>query len=229
MDGSSWLGPIVSFLESRPEELFLLMLDDYALCGPARVETISAARRLMEAEKGVGVFPLSWYPAQSRVPREGWPGVETLTGTPILLQAAIWRREGFLDLARSMDPRTSAHGFERLATQRVKGRGIEICGAQMPSPKWVGGHFVDGFDKRDWPLPYHNLMHAGRLEPQHEPFLRAEGLEPPARGLGDTIERIARVTGIAKLATQIAAVTGRDCGCDRRRERLNRLVPYREE
>lgn len=226
-DASRWVGNVVRFLEGQTDELFLLMLDDYGLCGPAQVETISSAVRLMEADRGVGLFPLSWYPARQRVARGGWPGVETLIGAPILLQAAIWRRDAFLELARPMDPRTSPHGFERLATQRAKGREIEICGVQIPPPRWVGGPFVDGFDKRDWPLPYHNLMHAGRLEPRHEPFLRAEGFAPPAQGLGDTIERLARITGIANLAKRVGDLTGRDCGCEGRRQTLNRWVPYK--
>ncbi|HEY2587220.1 MAG TPA: hypothetical protein VGI81_15850 [Tepidisphaeraceae bacterium] len=228
-DASSWVGNIARFLERRTDELFLFMLDDYGLYAPVQNETIATAVRLMEADRRVGIFALSWYPARERVARDGWPGVETLAGVPILLQAAIWRRDAFLDLARSMDPRTSPHGFERLATQRARGRGIEVCGARLAAPKWVGGHFLDGLDKRDWPLPYHNLMHAGRLDPRHEPFLRAEGLAPPPQGLGDTVERIARATGIAKMAKRVSDATGRDCGCDRRRQTLNRWVPYKTE
>jgi hypothetical protein len=228
-EGASWLGNMVRFLEGRGDALFLLMLDDYGMCGPARGETISAGVRLMEAEMRVGMFALSWAPARERVAREGWPGLETWVGAPILLQAALWRTAFFLDLARSMGPRTSAHGFECLATQRAKGCGMEICGAAMPVPRWAGGHFVDGLDKRDWPLPYHNLMHAGRLDARHEAFLRAEGLEPAPRGLGDAIERIARASGISDLARRVQDLTGRDCGCERRREQLNRWVPYHQK
>lgn len=226
-DGSAWLGNVVRFLEGWTEATFLLMLDDYGMCAPPRRETICDARRLMEADPRVGVFPLSWYPARERAARGGWPGIETLTGTPILLQAGIWRRETFLELSRTMGPRTCAHGFERLATQRAKRLGIEICAARMPAPRWVGGHFLDGLDKSDWPLPYHNLMHAGRLDPTHERFLREHGFAPPAAGLGDTIERIARISGVSRVVRWAGAATGTDCGCDRRRDALNRWVPYR--
>jgi len=44
-----------------------------------------------------------------------------------------------------------------------------------------------------------------------------------AKGLGDTIEQITEVTGIKKLVEFIA---GEDCGCDQRKETLNKLFPY---
>lgn len=44
-----------------------------------------------------------------------------------------------------------------------------------------------------------------------------------AVGLGDTIAQITKVTGIEKLVKFIA---GEDCGCDQRKEILNKLFPY---
>lgn len=44
-----------------------------------------------------------------------------------------------------------------------------------------------------------------------------------AQGLGDTIEQITEATGIKSLVKFIA---GEDCGCDERKETLNRLFPY---
>jgi predicted DNA-binding protein YlxM (UPF0122 family) len=44
-----------------------------------------------------------------------------------------------------------------------------------------------------------------------------------AEGLGDSIEQILEVTGVAKLAKW---VMGEDCGCDERKEKLNKLFPY---
>lgn len=49
---------------------------------------------------------------------------------------------------------------------------------------------------------------------------------PPSKGLGDTIAKLAEATGVAKVVAKIEAVTGVDCGCQGRRELLNRLVPY---
>ena len=42
-------------------------------------------------------------------------------------------------------------------------------------------------------------------------------------GLGDTIEKITEATGIKKA---VKAIVGEDCGCDERREKLNKLFPY---
>ena len=44
-----------------------------------------------------------------------------------------------------------------------------------------------------------------------------------ARGLGDTVEKVFKKTGIDKVAKFIL---GEDCGCDKRRDTLNRLFPY---
>ena len=53
---------------------------------------------------------------------------------------------------------------------------------------------------------------------------------PPARGLGDTVERVLDATGIGPVAkTVITTVTGKPCGCDKRRDLLNKLVPYTRE
>jgi len=50
---------------------------------------------------------------------------------------------------------------------------------------------------------------------------------PPARGLGDTVERVLDATGIGPVAKRmITRITGKPCGCDKRRDLLNRLVPY---
>ena len=226
---SPWLATMARFLERQREELFLLLLDDYALCGPARIAVIEAGEKLMRDDASVGLFPLSWYPAGARSDRAGADGVITLHRAPILLQAAIWRRAWFLELASGMGPRTSPWGFESLATQKARKIPRAICTAKFAEPRYVGGHLVDGFDKSDWPLPYHNLMHRGEPELAHEAFLHAEGFAFPSRGLGDTVGKLAQWTGAAALAGQIERLTGRECGCNRRRARLNQAVPYRKE
>jgi len=45
-------------------------------------------------------------------------------------------------------------------------------------------------------------------------------------GLGDSIERITKATGIKKVVDKIAKVTNSDCGCNKRRDALNRAFPY---
>ena len=44
-----------------------------------------------------------------------------------------------------------------------------------------------------------------------------------ATGLGDSIEQVLEVTKIAKVAKWIL---GEDCGCEQRKEKLNKLFPY---
>lgn len=44
-----------------------------------------------------------------------------------------------------------------------------------------------------------------------------------SKGLGDTIEKITEATGI-KAAVKF--LLGEDCGCDGRKEKLNKLFPY---
>ena len=52
---------------------------------------------------------------------------------------------------------------------------------------------------------------------------RPKGSKNKPKGLGDTIEQITTATGI-KAA--VKAVLGEDCGCDARKEKLNKLFPY---
>jgi hypothetical protein len=44
-----------------------------------------------------------------------------------------------------------------------------------------------------------------------------------ATGLGDTVEQVLEVTGVAKVAKFIM---GDDCNCDKRKEYLNKMFPY---
>jgi hypothetical protein len=48
--------------------------------------------------------------------------------------------------------------------------------------------------------------------------------EKESKGLGDTIAKITKATGIDKAVKFIA---GEDCGCDKRKDVLNKLFPYR--
>ena len=43
-----------------------------------------------------------------------------------------------------------------------------------------------------------------------------------SKGLGDTVEKFTQATGIKKLADSIPG----GCGCESRKEKLNRLFPY---
>jgi len=47
-----------------------------------------------------------------------------------------------------------------------------------------------------------------------------------SRGLGDSIEKFTKSTGIKKVVDTVAKATGKDCGCGKRRDALNRAFPY---
>ena len=50
-----------------------------------------------------------------------------------------------------------------------------------------------------------------------------------SKGLGDSIEKITRATGIHSLAQMGAKAVGKkDCGCNKRRDTLNRVFPYKK-
>ena len=49
-----------------------------------------------------------------------------------------------------------------------------------------------------------------------------------SKGLGDTIEQITTVTGIKAVVDKISEVTGINCGCEERKELLNKIWTYRK-
>tara|TARA_R110002012_G_scaffold3164_1_gene14792 strand:- start:749 stop:913 length:165 start_codon:yes stop_codon:yes gene_type:complete len=51
-------------------------------------------------------------------------------------------------------------------------------------------------------------------------------MEKKSKGLGDSIEKITKATGIKKVVNAVSKVTGKDCGCNKRKDTLNRLFPY---
>ena len=54
-------------------------------------------------------------------------------------------------------------------------------------------------------------------------------LTEQSKGLGDTIEKITTATGIKKVVQTVAKVTGKDCGCGKRKDTLNRVFPYNNQ
>lgn len=46
-------------------------------------------------------------------------------------------------------------------------------------------------------------------------------------GLGDTVAKMTNALGLDKVAESVAKAVGKeDCGCSKRREKLNELFPY---
>ena len=51
-----------------------------------------------------------------------------------------------------------------------------------------------------------------------------------SEGLGDTIAKFTNLFGIDRLADRVAKFFGKkDCGCNRRRKTLNKIVPYKNK
>ena len=51
-----------------------------------------------------------------------------------------------------------------------------------------------------------------------------------SEGLGDTVAKITRFFRIDTLAEKVAHLFGKkDCGCTRRKDKLNKLVPYKKK
>tara|TARA_Y100000361_G_scaffold42454_1_gene36505 strand:- start:371 stop:562 length:192 start_codon:yes stop_codon:yes gene_type:complete len=49
-----------------------------------------------------------------------------------------------------------------------------------------------------------------------------------SRGLGDSIEKLTKATGIKSIVEKGARALGKDCGCSERRDSLNRMFPYKK-
>ena len=50
-------------------------------------------------------------------------------------------------------------------------------------------------------------------------------MKSKSKGLGDTIQKVTKATGVEKV---VKAFFGDDCGCDKRKDRLNKMFPYRD-
>lgn len=47
-----------------------------------------------------------------------------------------------------------------------------------------------------------------------------------SKGLGDTIAKVTKATGIEAVVKKVA---GEDCGCKKRQEKLNIMFPYKSK
>ncbi len=46
------------------------------------------------------------------------------------------------------------------------------------------------------------------------------------QGLGDAIEAVTKATGVKAVVEKVA---GKSCGCEKRRDKLNKMVPFKKE
>tara|TARA_R110000782_G_scaffold16302_2_gene46889 strand:- start:2655 stop:2822 length:168 start_codon:yes stop_codon:yes gene_type:complete len=49
-----------------------------------------------------------------------------------------------------------------------------------------------------------------------------------SQGLGDTVEKITKVTGIKSLVDRVSEGLNIPCGCQQRKEKLNKILPYKK-
>jgi len=173
----TWPATLAAYLQRyNADQLVLLMLDDYGLCGRPRRQAIREVQDTMLADPTIGNIHLTWQPA---VPKEPWKGLLKLPRWPysINTQAALWRRDLLLETLQlnlhSTSDEVELDGSRWFNDHRFES--VAHCQVDMPEPSNPSG-YVDETDKSGWALPYHNLMHRGCLCTRHGEFLAAHGL-----------------------------------------------------
>ena len=68
-------------------------------------------------------------------------------------------------------------------------------------------------------------MTPGQSGMMNEPGTPAPPAKPKPRGLGDLVAAAFKAVGIEIIVRK--ATKGKDCGCRRRQEKLNKLVPFK--
>ena len=53
-------------------------------------------------------------------------------------------------------------------------------------------------------------------------------LKEKSRGFGDTFAKVTKLTVIKSVVDTFSKKMGKDCGCDKRRDTLNRIIPYKK-
>ena len=54
-------------------------------------------------------------------------------------------------------------------------------------------------------------------------------MEQKPRGLGDSIEKITKATGIKNIVDAVNKARGvKDCGCGKRKDKLNKIFSYKK-
>jgi len=60
-------------------------------------------------------------------------------------------------------------------------------------------------------------------------LLKFNYMKEKSKGLGDSIEKITKATGIKKVVDQVNKLRGKkDCGCSKRKDNLNKRFPYKK-
>ncbi len=67
------------------------------------------------------------------------------------------------------------------------------------------------------------------MAPNEQEKLKRAIANRKSKGLGDTVEKITKATGIKKVVEHVAKKTGKPCGCKKRKDALNKAFPYKEK
>lgn len=60
-------------------------------------------------------------------------------------------------------------------------------------------------------------------------FMGDPEIPSESRGLGDTVAKITKATGVKKMTDAVFGAFNKDCGCRERQSKLNKLFPYKNE
>jgi hypothetical protein len=111
----------------------------------------------------------------------------------------------------------------------------------MPD-KYDYRYYLDFCKSQDYtPLPF--VFFASLADPLPSPPVFAVGVpasgtlpigavvagEIRSVGLGDTVAKVTKATGLDELSKLYTRITGKPCGCSERQDALNKLFPYVKE
>jgi hypothetical protein len=60
-------------------------------------------------------------------------------------------------------------------------------------------------------------------------FMNDSDIPSESRGLGDTLAKITKATGIKKVVDTVFGAINKDCGCRERQSKLNKMFPYKKQ
>jgi|TARA_R110000765_G_scaffold328221_2_gene419240 hypothetical protein len=68
-----------------------------------------------------------------------------------------------------------------------------------------------------------------KVEEDNGFFMGDLDIPSESRGLGDTLAKITKVTGIKKAVDTVFSAIKKDCGCKERQSKLNKVFPYKRD
>ena len=59
-------------------------------------------------------------------------------------------------------------------------------------------------------------------------LLKLNSMEEKPKGFGDSVEKFTKATGIKKVVDVVSKATKKNCGCNKRKTKLNKMFPYKK-